>query len=197
MLCSSAWSFHASSCLPASRSSQPPEGGTQKGGAKVRLLQSDLGVTQKWLLSDFYGRIPLWGTVGGKSLEIRGFDPSRFLFRGVEFPPEEGRPSNCLTWGFLPHGRVPNNRVCKLNGNLPQSCHTYQMELGYDNWYDNSMAGGSPETSTLRPNICWHAATWVLSLWIVCIHIHIHIYVYMYICVYTYKYTYIYIYIYI
>ena len=49
------------------------------------------------------------------------------------------------------HGRVPNNRVCKLIGHQPWSCHTYPMELGYDNWYDNSTAGGSskrkhPET---------------------------------------------------
>ena len=28
------------------------------------------------------------------------------------------------------------------------------MELGYDNWYDNSVAGGSPQNGTLRPKHC-------------------------------------------
>ena len=32
------------------------------------------------------------------------------------------------------------------------------MELGYDNWYDNSMAGGSPKNGTIRPNTVWHVA---------------------------------------
>ena len=43
-------------------------------------------------------------------------------------------------------GRVPNDRVCKLNGHPPWSCHACRTELGYDNCYDNSMAGGSPKT---------------------------------------------------
>ena len=38
-------------------------------------------------------------------------------------------------------------------------CHTYRMEPGYDNWYDNSMVGGSPQNGTLRQNIVWHVAT--------------------------------------
>ena len=32
--------------------------------------------------------------------------------------------------------------------------HTCQMELGYDNWYDDSMAGGYPQNGTLSPNMC-------------------------------------------
>ena len=53
--------------------------------------------------------------------------------------------------------------MCQITGYANQtatrhSCHTYQMELGYDNWYDNSMAGGSQKNGTLRPNICWCAA---------------------------------------
>ena len=48
--------------------------------------------------------------------------------------------SQARSYGFVPH-----NRVCKLNGHPPWSRHTYQMELGYDNWCDNSMAGRSPK----------------------------------------------------
>ena len=55
-------------------------------------------------------------------------------------------------------GRVRNKRVCKLDGNPPWSCHTHRVDLGYDNWYVNSMAGGSPQNGTPRPNIVWHAA---------------------------------------
>ena len=60
------------------------------------------------------------------------------------------------------YGRMPNHRVRKLNGHPPWSCHTYQMELGYDNWHDNSMAGGSLQNGTLKltPTIVWHAAIW-------------------------------------
>ena len=42
------------------------------------------------------------------------------------------------------YGRVPLSRACKLNSQPPCSCHTYQMELGYDNLCDNSMADVSP-----------------------------------------------------
>ena len=31
------------------------------------------------------------------------------------------------------------------------------MQLGSDNWYDNSRAGGPPQNGTLRPNTGWHA----------------------------------------
>ena len=58
-------------------------------------------------------------------------------------------------------GRAPNDRVCKLNGQPPYGCHTYPMELGYDNWYNNSMAGGS---------------------------LYIYIYIYVCMCIYIYIY---------
>ena len=56
------------------------------------------------------------------------------------------RYSSRRAWSY---GRAPNNRICEPNGRPPRSCHTCQMELEYDNWYDNSMAVGSPKTAHL------------------------------------------------
>ena len=62
---------------------------------------------------------------------------------------------NCL----LSDGRVPHNRVCKLNGHPPYRVVVHsKWSWGMTTGMTTLWRVAPPQNGTLRPNIVWHAA---------------------------------------